>query len=962
MRRVHVEAGRGGPGRRVDSVVLVPQIPTGTVTFLLTDIEGSTRLWEDDGDAMREGLALHDTIIREAVAHHDGFVFATGGDGFAVSFARAADAIAAAGSAQLALSAQELPPVRMGVHTGETEERDGDYFGNAVNRAARLMAIGHGGQVLVSQATAQLVGDVELHDLGEHRLRDLSQPERVFQLIVAGTKRDFPPLRSLDTLPTNLPVQLTTFVGRDDELEHITGLVVEHRLVTITGVGGVGKTRVALQVSAELLPGQRDGVWLCELASAEDDDALADVVALALRAPARPALSLLESIVEFLRTKELLLVVDNCEHLLTAASRLVERVLRTCPGVRVLATSREGLGVPGEHLWPLRSLSMPGRSEPFDVVAASDAVQLFVDRAGSVDPSFALDEHDAQAVAEICRRLDGIPLAIELAAARVAAMAPTEIASLLDERFRLLTGGRRRAVERHHTLRATVDWSYSLLDETERVVFDRLGVFAGTFDASAAQSVAASDGIERFDVLDALGELVAKSMLGAEHEDGRTRYQLLETLRQYALEQLDEHNETDTFRRRHAEHYAAFAERIGPLLLGTEELVWRPRLKVEVDSLRAAVGWAIERDSDDDRELALVILASLAREVVLDRGSGMGGWAERAIEATSQSSSPLRPTVMVIAAFGAFHRGDFDRAERLAVEAFAGTRESDPPMSAWAQMAVANITASRGDLGRALELLDDVASWLPQTSIYDRHTIHSVIALYTILGGDVDAAVASARIALEAARGLGQPSALAIAHYANGMVQAEVDPDTARRHCEASIALTDGGASDVVYANALCVLAQLFERAGDIQNAMRTLRESIAYSDSIGDRPPMVGALHTAGKLLARVASPETVAIFAGGVFDGWFKAMSDIVPERDRIPVDARSLVKAGPGGGPPPTPPTGGERKEKRGAPFPRRGPRGPQHPPGRDGGAGGGGGRNTWALGRTLRSRSMMPKATS
>jgi predicted ATPase/class 3 adenylate cyclase len=874
--------------------MVVPQIPTGTVTFLLTDIEGSTRLWEHDSEAMREGLALHDGIIREAVSHHEGYVFATGGDGFAVSFARAGDAIAAAASAQLGLGVQALPPVRMGVHTGETDERDGDYFGHAVNRTARLMAIAHGGQVLVSQATAQLVDGVELRDLGEHRLRDLSQPERVFQLIVAGTKDDFPPLRSLDALPTNLPVQLTTFVGRDDELKHITGLVVDHRLVTITGVGGVGKTRIALQVSAELLPGERDGVWLCELASAEDDDALADVVALALRAPARPALSLLESVVEFLRTKELLLVVDNCEHLLAAASTLVERVLQSCPGVRVIATSREGLGLSGEQLWPLRSLSMPGRSEPFDVVAASDAVQLFVDRARSVDPGFALDEHDAQAVGEICRRLDGIPLAIELAAARVAAMAPTEIASLLDERFRLLTGGRRRAVERHHTLRATVDWSYSLLEETERIVFDRLGVFSGTFDASAAQAVAASDGLGHFDVLDALGELVAKSMLGAEHHDGRTRYQLLETLRQYALEQLDEHHGTDTFRRRHAEHYAAFAERVGPLLLGSEELVWRPRLKVEIDSLRAAVGWAIERDTDDDRELALVILASLAREVVLDRGSGMGAWAERAIEATSQSSSPLRPTVMVTAAFGAFHRGDLDRAEQLASEACHTARESDPPMAAWAQMALANITASRGDLPGALALLDDVASWLPQTSIYDRHTIHSVIALYTVLTGDVDSARESARIGLEAAQELGQPSALAIAHYANGMVQAEVDPDAARRHCEASMALTTGGASDVVYANALGTLAQLFDRGGDSQGAMRTVRESIAYADSIGDRPPMVGTLHTAGRLLTRVAPPETVAVFAGGVFDGWFQAMSEIVPESDRLPVEALTRVEA--------------------------------------------------------------------
>jgi predicted ATPase len=863
------------------------------VTFLFTDIEGSTRLWEDDADAMREALGRHDEILRDVIGAGGGFVFATGGDGFAVAFARAGDAVAAAKTAQIALKAEGLPPVRIGVHTGEAQERDGDYFGPALNRASRLMAIAHGGQVLVSQATAQLTGDVELRDLGEHRLRDLLQPERVFQLVVAGTGDDFPPLRSLNMLPTNLPVQLTTFVGRADELKHITNLVADNRLVTITGVGGVGKTRVALQASAELLPEHRDGVWVCELASAEDDEAMADVVAVSLRAPARPGLSLLDSIVEFLRTKAVLLVVDNCEHLLSSVSGLVERVLQTCPDVRVLATSREGLGIPGEQLWPLRSLSMPGRTDSLDVVASSDAVKLFVDRARAVDPSFALNEHDAPAVGEICRRLDGIPLAIELAAARVVSMAPGEIAALLDERFRLLTGGRRRAVERHHTLRATVDWSYSLLDATACVVFDRLGVFAGTFDATAAQSIAAGPDVERFDVLDALGELVGKSMLAAEHHDSVTRYQLLETLRQYALERLDTRNETDALRRRHAEYFAAFAQRVGPLLLGAEELTWRPRLNVELDNLRAAVGWAIERDTDDDRELGLRIVASLSREAVLDRGSGIGGWAARAIDATRSSSSPWRPTVMVSATYDAFHRGDLDLAEQLAQEAFDATRSSDPPMAAWAQMGRANIAASRGNLDEALAILDDVASWLPDASVYDRHTIHSVIALYTSLTGDRDRALASARIALEAARSLGQPSALALALYAQGMVLAEVDVESAVSYCEQSIELTEQGASDVVFANTFGTLALMSARVGDVGEALRAARMSLAYAHSIGDRPPMIGTLHTASQLLATIAEPERFAILAGGILDGWFKPMSNIIPERDRLPRSALADVE---------------------------------------------------------------------
>jgi tetratricopeptide (TPR) repeat protein len=394
-------------------------------------------------------------------------------------------------------------------------------------------------------------------------------------------------------------------------------------------------------------------------------------------------------------------------------------------------------------------------------------------------------------------------------------------------------------------------------------------------------------------VLDALGVLVGKSMLGAEHQGGGTRYQLLETLRQYALEQLDARSETDALRRRHAVHYAAFAQHIGPLLLGAEELSWRPRLKLELDNLRAAVGWAIERTADDDSEFGLRIIASLAREAVLDRGSGIGGWAARAIVATSPSS-PWRPTVMVSAVFDAFHRGDLDEADDLASEAFDAARDSDLAMAAWAQMARANIAASRGRLDDALAILDEVATWLPEASVYDRHTIHSIIALYTSLTGDSAKALASARIALEAARALGQPSALALALYANGMVLAEIDAHEARSYCEQSIELTDRGASDVVYANAFGTLALMSTREGDISGALRGVRMAITYAHSIGDRPPMVGTLHTAGRLLAPVADAERFATLAGGVLDGWFEPMSTIIPDRDRLPASALAAVEA--------------------------------------------------------------------
>jgi len=494
------------------------------VTFLFTDIEGSTRLWQQDEFAMRAALSRHDELLRSAVADHGGTVFSSMGDGIAAAFPAASAAVRAALSAQQLIGAEAWPTatpirVRMGLHTGEAESREGDYFGTAVNRAARLMAVGHGGQVLCSSATTEVLGDeMVLTDLGEHRLRDLDRPMHVFQLGGGG----FGPLRSLDGLPGNLPSSETSFVGRRAQLAEVAKELGANRLVTLTGVGGVGKTRLALQVAAELLPGFAEGAWLCELAAAATEDDLAQVVAVALGVAQRPQMSLAESIVDFLRPRRVLVVLDNCEHLLDSAARLVVAILAGAPGVRILATSREGLGIPGERLWSVPSLSVVEGAE------VGEAVALFADRAEAVDRRFVLDEATLPAVVELCRRLDGIPLAIELAAARVAVMSPAEMAGHLDERFRLLTGGRRGRVERHQTLRAAVEWSYSLLTDTDKTVFECLGVFPSSFDEQAAIAVCCPSGLERWDVIDTVAGLVAKSMVGVERSGGATRYQLLD--------------------------------------------------------------------------------------------------------------------------------------------------------------------------------------------------------------------------------------------------------------------------------------------------------------------------------------------------------------------------------------------------------------------------------------------------
>jgi predicted ATPase/class 3 adenylate cyclase len=521
-------------------------LPQGTVTFLFTDLEGSTRGWEAHPAEMKDALARHNTIVRGAVESRHGVVFSTMGDGMAAVFASAREAVRAVLAAQAGLGAEDWGEVtgplaaRMGLLTDEGVLGGEHYLNQPLNRCARLMAAAHGGQALVSGATEMLVRDdlpdgYALVDLGEHRLRDLARPVRIFQLTGPGLRREFPPLRTLEAFAGNLPVQLSSFVGRTDELAGLAAAVRGSALVTVTGPGGVGKTRLAVRVAADLLPSFADGAWLCELAAAGDGETMAQAVLAALRVQPRAGLSVAGSIVEFLRTRSaLLLVLDNCEHLLGPAAELAADILRGCPGVRILATSRQALGVGGEQVFGLGPLSLPPPDAGMAAAAASEAVSLFVQRAAAMRGDFALGPANIAAVSEICRHLDGIPLAIELAAARVAALSPAEIAGLLDERFRLLTRGRADAAGRQQTLQATVEWSYALLGEADRRVFDCLGVFPASFDAEAAVAVAGAGGLARWDILDSLTELVGKSMVAAEEGPHQTsRYRLLETMRAY---------------------------------------------------------------------------------------------------------------------------------------------------------------------------------------------------------------------------------------------------------------------------------------------------------------------------------------------------------------------------------------------------------------------------------------------
>ena len=578
-------------------------LPTGTVTLLLADVEGSTRLWETQAEVMTAAIARLNQVVCDVVAAHDGVrpVEQGEGDSFVAAFARASDAVAAA----VALQWAPLAPIRLriGVHTGEVQLRDEvNYAGPTINRTARLRDLAHGGQTVLSGVTEALVvdrlpADAWVTDLGTHPLRDLPRPERVVQLCHPDLVNEFPPLRTSKALAaTNLPVQLSSFVGRDGQLTQLRELLAENRVVTLTGAGGVGKTRLAIQVAAAMAGEFSDGVWYVDLAPITDPELVAVTVARALGLPDQPGRSTMDTLLRFVRDRQMLVVLDNCEHLLDASAELVVALLSGAGRLALLATSREAIGVAGEVSWRVPSLSLDG-----------EAIELFTDRARHARPDFTLTDGNASAVGEICARLDGVPLAIELAAARVRALSLTEILDSLHDRFRLLTGGARTAVRRQQTLRASVDWSHALLTGPERVLFRRLAVFLGGFDLDAAQAIAGSGEVARYQVLDQLSLLVDKSLVVADDSGGRTRYRLLETVRQYAAEKLGESGEADAVRSRHRDYYTALAAVLdAPAGSDYEQRV--EQAETEIDNLRAAFGWSRE---NSDVELALALASSL---------------------------------------------------------------------------------------------------------------------------------------------------------------------------------------------------------------------------------------------------------------------------------------------------------------------------------------------------------------
>jgi predicted ATPase/class 3 adenylate cyclase len=888
-------------GEPADILVLAESLtmrpPSGTVTFLFTDVQGSTRLWEQFPEPMSRSLVRHEALLRQAIQAQDGYVFKTAGDAFCTAFATAPTALDAAIAAQEALQTEaweQMVPlrIRMALHTGIAEERDADYFGSTLNRVARLLASGHGGQILVSAATQELVrdhlpGDVRLQDMGQVRLRDLERPEHVYQVLHPALPSDFPSLKSLDSIPNNLPEQLTSFVGRAQEMAEVRDRLRQTRLLTLIGPGGAGKSRLSLQVGADVLEEYGSGVWLIELASLSDPALVPQAIASVLRVPEEPGRPLEEALVESLKSKRLLLILDNCEHLLSAAAPLTHRLLRTCPDLQILATSREPLGIPGETTYRLPALSLPDPAHlpPVESLRQYEAVRLFIERAAAVAPAFAVNNQNAPALAQVCCRLDGIPLAIELAAARIRVLTVEEINARLEDRFRLLTGGSRMSLPHQQTLRALIDWSYDLLTDRERLLFCRLSVFMGGWILEAAEVVCADAEIEAWEILDLLTGLVDKSLVMAEPRGGSTRYRLLETVRQYSLDRLRESEEEAAARDRHRDYFLRLAEETQTQRFQPDAAAWFDHLETEHDNLRAALDWCLRAGqglkaglrlgaalvrfwemhghiTEGRERLAAFLAADSALEVTATRAKALRGasllafdqadiTAQRAlaeeslaIERELGESQRIADTLLLVA-YAAQGQGDYVSAQALLGESLELRRAiGDTSGMAGARHSMSLLAQKQGDWTAARTFGEEGLTLEREmgNKQFIANQLHNLggIALHE---GNYAAAHSAFEEALRLMREQGNELRAALMLAALGEVaKVQGDPAMAHTYYAESLALLRKFGNPWVFAEALERFADLASAQGQAEKALvllgaaEALRQSVRVPASVSER------------------------------------------------------------------------------------------------------------------------------
>jgi predicted ATPase len=812
---------------------------------------------------MRAALAAHDDVLRAAVEDNGGWLFKHTGDGVCAAFASARAAIDAAVGAQRALQL----PVRMGLATGEATEQDGDYFGTVLNRAARVMEAGHGGQVLVEVLTAGLVDQLELIDLGEHRLRDLSGTTRLFQVQAPGLRSDFPPLRTIDTVTGNLPGPTTSFIGRELEVRQLVDLVRAHRLVTLTGVGGVGKTRLALQVATTLQAEFQDGAWLVELAQVSDPEAVPDVVATALGVRAGP--SVIDSVVQALTGRHVLIVLDNCEHVLDAAATVSGTILTRTATVKIIATSREGLGVGSEHLWAVPSLDTVGG-------ASSAAVTLFAERAKEVTARFSLDDQrDASAVVEICRRLDGIALAIELAAARMVSMAPAEVLERLTDRFRLLAGSR-RGLERHQTLRQAVGWSFDLLSNDERDVLCSCSVFADGFDLGSATRVCG--GVwDEYAVLDILDSLVRKSLISAERVGIHTRYRILETIRQYAEDRLLTRSEE--VRDRHARYFAGAALAHWELFDGPGQRVALDWVDAEFGNLRAGFRWSTDRD---DVDTAIAIAAHTAMLGLWLQRFEAVGWAEELLATDAAADSAQQPRLYTAASLCSYmgRPGDGLDYARSAQET-GGEAGRDPFDHGW----------SRFHEALALRFCGAVEGWMDVCGqMAKEQGLERVLGLSGLLYGlpnvdRTDEARAIADETLVVVRAYGNPFIIAFAMDGYARAYAATEPDRALAVLRQGLEYVREHRLPFLEAFLTRDTAALEAWHGEFDEALALFERNIDSLQRAGDVAHLTSTLGYLVVLLERIDQPLAAAtVYGTTTRQATVNRVSDLAVVVDRL------------------------------------------------------------------------------
>jgi predicted ATPase/class 3 adenylate cyclase len=865
-------------------------------TFLFTDIEGSTRLWEEHAAGMGAALAEHDRILRTAIGARGGTVIKTTGDGILARFDDPVAAVEAGLDGQRALQGAtwgETGPlrVRMALHSGEAEERDGDYFGPALNRVARILAIAYGNQIVCSAVAAVLAGErlppsIELVDLGSHRLRDIDRPEQVYQVVVDDLPRTFPPLRSLSTRRSNLPVQLTSFVGRGREVAEVATLLDRHRLVTLIGTGGTGKTRLMLEAADRLLDRFPDGVWLAELAPLGDPSQIPSEVARALGAPETPGVPALETVTAFLADKELLLLLDNAEHLVDGTARFAERLLAIAPGLRILTTSREALAVAGEAVLQLQSLSCPAighrsavADDPVDLDAAAstEAVKLFAERAASVDPAFTLSESNVASVGEICRRLDGIPLAIELAAARVSVMSPDDIATRLGDRFRLLTGGRRTAVPRQQTLHALIDWSWDLLTDEDRRLLRRLAVFTGGWTVPLAARIVGDEdeGIDALDLVDGLTRLIDRSLVLVDRD--AMRYRMLETIRQYAREKLVAAGEASAVADRHLAVYAALAIESERPSRGPALIDWIDRLDAELDNLGSALEWALEADPWTAVRMATGLLPYWAVRVMSEDNDARLVAAVEFARADVMGRADADPAELALAArlIGEAARlwamsGRGNVGYPWAVDATQiAERSGDPEarLAALAGLTIATVFTGRaGPNGaEANRLFDEGSALAEELGEWWVLALSAGFAGATISTFDPEAGKALLRRGLDAARRSGSPYVIAGVSMAQGRAlgrRGETD-GAVTAFGVAIQRFTEVGDERMVLASR-SDLSHALRRGGRLDEALAIYHETIPGWVRLGNRGAVANQLENVAYLCMERGSNERAVRLLG--------------------------------------------------------------------------------------------------